>query len=102
VKPQKSNFDKSNFESTNHEKSNHERSKHKTSTVEKSKHAKSNYPKHPESNPLHFYFESNIIYEFADKKNLLRYLQTAYFSPVPPTRIKAINNGHFATWPGLT
>lgn len=32
----------------------------------------------------------------------MQFLHAACGSPVPSTWIKAINNGHFATWPGLT
>lgn len=33
---------------------------------------------------------------------LMQFLHAACFSPVPSTLIKAIHNGHFATWPGFT
>jgi len=32
----------------------------------------------------------------------VQFLHAALFSPVPSTLLKAIRNGHFATWPGLT
>jgi hypothetical protein len=34
--------------------------------------------------------------------NLVQFLHAACGSPVPSTWIKAIDSGHFATWPGLT
>lgn len=34
--------------------------------------------------------------------DLVQFLHAACFSPVPSTLIKAIDNGHFATWPSFT
>ena len=34
--------------------------------------------------------------------DLTQYLHAACFSPTPSMLIKAINNGHFTTWPGFT
>jgi hypothetical protein len=46
--------------------------------------------------------EAHSVYECSNKRDLVRFLHAAAFSPVPDTWIKAIRAGHFATWPGLT
>jgi hypothetical protein len=38
----------------------------------------------------------------SNHKDLINYLHSACFSPVKSTWIKAIKNGHFTSWPGLT
>jgi hypothetical protein len=38
----------------------------------------------------------------SNQKDLINYLHAACFSPVKSTWIKAIKNGHFTSWPGLT
>ena len=43
-----------------------------------------------------------IIRRKEAKRDLIRYLHGACFSPTKATWIAAINNGHFTTWPGLT
>jgi hypothetical protein len=43
-----------------------------------------------------------IVYECTNKRDLVRFLHAAAFSPVKDTWLKAIRAGHFATWPGLT
>ena len=43
-----------------------------------------------------------IIRRNEAKRDLIRYLHGACFSPTKATWIAAINNGHFTTWPGLT
>jgi hypothetical protein len=45
---------------------------------------------------------ANSAYHTSTQIDLVTYLHAACGSPVPSTWIKAINNGHFATWPGLT
>jgi hypothetical protein len=42
------------------------------------------------------------VYECTNKRDLVRFLHAAAFSPVQDTWLKAIRAGHFATWPGLT
>ena len=45
----------------------------------------------------------NIVLRKDEKQaDLATFLHAACFSPVPSTFIKAIDNGHFSTWPGLT
>jgi hypothetical protein len=46
--------------------------------------------------------QANSAYHTSTQTNLVTYLHAACGSPVPSTWIKAIRNGHFATWPGLT
>lgn len=46
--------------------------------------------------------ELNSVYHTKTKRELVQYLHAACGSPVPSTWIKAIENGNFATWPGLT
>jgi hypothetical protein len=45
---------------------------------------------------------ANNVYELQNKKDIVQYLHQACCSPVPSTWIKAIEAGHFITWPGLT
>jgi hypothetical protein len=45
---------------------------------------------------------ANSAYYTSTQTDLFSYLHAACGSPVPSIWIKAINNGHFATWPGLT
>jgi hypothetical protein len=45
---------------------------------------------------------ANSAYHTSTQTDLVTYLHAACGSPVPSTWIKAIRNGHFATWPGLT
>ena len=51
----------------------------------------------PKSNTLNV-----IIRKRQSKQNLARYLHVACFSPCPSTFIKAIKNGNFIGWPGLS
>ena len=45
----------------------------------------------------------NVIIKKDNKKEeLAQFLHAACFSPVLSTFIKAIDNGHFVSWPGLT
>ena len=46
--------------------------------------------------------EANNVYNFTLKRDIVRYVYRATGSPVPATWIKSINNGNYATWPGLT
>ena len=46
--------------------------------------------------------QANNAHATTTKADLIQYLHQAAFSPVKKTWIKAINNGQFATWPGLT
>lgn len=43
-----------------------------------------------------------IIYKKQTKRKLVQYLHATCFSPVSSTWIKAIENGNFISWPGLT
>lgn len=43
-----------------------------------------------------------ILCKQQTNKDLITFFHTACCSPVPTTWIKAIENGQFATWPGLT
>jgi hypothetical protein len=45
---------------------------------------------------------ANNVYELQNKQDIVRYLHQSCCSPVPSTWIKAIEAGHFTTWPGLT
>ena len=45
---------------------------------------------------------SNNAYEIKAKKQLMTYYHRCCFSPVISTWIKAIEQGNFCTWPGLT
>lgn len=42
------------------------------------------------------------VFQTRTKAELIKYLHQAAFSPVKATRKKAIENGHFTTWPELT
>jgi hypothetical protein len=44
----------------------------------------------------------NHARETSNLKELINYLHATAFSPVKSTWIKAIKNGNFASWPGLT
>jgi hypothetical protein len=44
----------------------------------------------------------NHAHETSNLKELINYLPATEFSPVKSTWIKAIKNGNFASWPGLT
>ena len=44
----------------------------------------------------------NNAFHTTTKAELIKYLHQAVFSPVKATWKKAIANGHFTTWPGLT
>jgi hypothetical protein len=46
--------------------------------------------------------QSNNIIQISDQSDLVQYLHAACFSPTTATLVKAIKNGHFVTWPGLT
>jgi hypothetical protein len=46
--------------------------------------------------------EINDIYAYINNRDLVHYMHAAPFIPVPSTWIKAITNGHFATWLGVT
>ena len=45
---------------------------------------------------------SNSVHELNKKEDVIKYLSTVMWNPVPETWIKAIDAGFFATWPGLT
>ena len=45
---------------------------------------------------------ANNAYEIQTKRDLVSYYHKCCFSPVVSTWIKAIDNGNFCTWPGLT
>jgi hypothetical protein len=45
---------------------------------------------------------ANNVHEHRSQKDIVKYLHQACCSPVPSTWIKAIDAGHFATWPDLT
>jgi hypothetical protein len=42
------------------------------------------------------------VHETSTYNDLIRYKHVACFSPVKSIWTKSIENGHFATWPGLT
>jgi hypothetical protein len=44
----------------------------------------------------------NHAHDNSNQKDLINYLHAACFSPVKSTWIKAIKNGNFTSWPGLT
>ena len=46
--------------------------------------------------------QANNAYATTTKADLIQYLHQAAFSPVKKTWMNAIENGQFATWPGLT
>ena len=46
--------------------------------------------------------QANNAFATTTKADLIKYLHQAAFSPVKQTFLKAIKNGQFATWPGLT
>ena len=46
--------------------------------------------------------QANSAYTMTSKGALINFLHQCAFSPAIPTWIKAIDNGQFATWPGLT
>jgi hypothetical protein len=50
----------------------------------------------------HTKHRANSAYHTSTQTDLITYLHAACGSPVPSTWMKAIRNGHFATWPGLT
>ena len=45
---------------------------------------------------------SNNIIQISEISDLTQFLHAACFSPTPSMLVKAINNGHFTTWPGFT
>jgi hypothetical protein len=58
------------------------------------------YPKEaPKSN---YKNACNHEHETSNLKGLINYLHATAFSPVKSTWIKAIKNGSFSSWPGLT
>ena len=49
--------------------------------------------------------KNNLVKKVYDKKTQLElasFLHATFFWPVKSTLIKDVNNGNFATWPGLT
>ena len=51
----------------------------------------------------HHTSHANVILRYdQDKHDLVAFLHAACFAPVKSTFLKAINNNHFTTWPGLT
>jgi hypothetical protein len=46
--------------------------------------------------------QCNHAHDNSNQKDLINYLHAACFGPVKSTWIKAIKNGHFTSWPGLT
>ena len=46
--------------------------------------------------------DANNVYELRAGPQLVRYYHAAAGFPTKPTWIKAIKNGHYASWPGLT
>jgi cell wall assembly regulator SMI1 len=49
----------------------------------------------------HEHYAHNV-YEQKSIQDTITYLHACCFSPVQDTWIKAIHNGHFATWPSIT
>jgi hypothetical protein len=49
-----------------------------------------------------FEHQALSAYHTTNQTELIAFLHAACGSPVPSTWTKAIDNGHFATWPGLT
>ena len=45
---------------------------------------------------------ANNVHDLQRKRDIVKYLHRACFSPVPSTWLKAIEAGNFTTWPGLT
>ena len=64
--------------------------------------------KHGSPSPRPFGFDmtkfhrANSAYQTKSNTDLIQFLHAACGSPVPSTWIQAIDNGNFATWPGLT
>jgi hypothetical protein len=48
------------------------------------------------------HIQCNHAHDNNNQKNLINYLHAACFSPVKSTWLKAIKNGNFSSWPGLT
>jgi hypothetical protein len=46
--------------------------------------------------------QCNHAHDKNNQKDLINYLHAACFSPVKSTWIRAIKNGNFSSWPGLT
>ena len=46
--------------------------------------------------------QANNVFHTTTKAELIKYLHQAAYSPEKATWKKAIQNGHFTTWPGLT
>lgn len=46
--------------------------------------------------------QANSIIESSSQEQLIQYLHATCFSPSPSTWIRAINAGHFSSWPNLT
>jgi hypothetical protein len=46
--------------------------------------------------------QCNHAHDNSNQKDLINYLHAACFSPVKSTWIRAIKNGNFTSWPGLT
>ena len=63
-----------------------------------------NIAKHPKfaNNAIGASRQANNVYNYALKRNIVKYLHCAAGSPVPATWCGAIDNNHYATWPGLT
>jgi hypothetical protein len=61
-------------------------------------------PSPPSSLPTthHYNVTANSIYDMTTKPDLVKYLHQCCFTPTPSAWIKAIQNRHFTTWPGLT
>jgi hypothetical protein len=45
---------------------------------------------------------ANNVYEFRNTGSLVNYLHKSMFRPTKAVLLKAVKQGHFATWPGLT
>ena len=46
--------------------------------------------------------KANSVCEMNKKDDIIKYLSTVMWNPIPESWIKAIDAGFFATWPGLT
>ena len=47
-------------------------------------------------------YEANSVYEMNKSEDIIKYLSTVMWNPIPESWITAIDAGFFATWPGLT
>ena len=47
-------------------------------------------------------YECHAVIPTSTKSDTMAFLQAALFSPVKSTLLKAAENGHFTSWPGMT